>query len=101
MKHIVKPGGQQHKNNFGGNFDIVSEDSSTKCVWEIKAGKFNSSAFYQFYYYLLKGNFDRGYIVGKGLTPEAQKMMDDAINNDGMDIEFIDLSTSRYSYLLS
>ena len=92
---------QQHPNNFGGKFDIVSEDSSTKCVWEIKARKFNSPAFYQFYYYLLKGNFDRGYIVGKGITPEAKKMMDDAITNDGMDIEFIDLSTAQYSYLLS
>jgi hypothetical protein len=100
MNHIVKPGGQQHPNNFGGKFDIVSEDSSTKCVWEIKAGKFDSFAFYQFYYYLLKGNFDRGYIVGKGITPEAQKMMDDAKNNDGMDICFIDLSTKQYEHLL-
>ena len=100
MNHIVKQGGQQHPSFWGGKFDIVSEDSSTKCVWEIKAGKFDSSAFYQFYYYLLKGNFDRGYMAGKGITPEAQKMMDDAKNNDGMDICFIDLSTAQYSYLL-
>jgi len=101
MKHTVKPGGQQQPNNFGGKFDIVSEESAKKCVWEIKAGKFDSFAFYQFYYYLLKGNFDRGYIVGKGITPEAQKMMDDAKTKDKMVIEFIDLSTATYSHLLS
>ena len=90
---------RQQPDGFDGNMDIISKDGSIKCVWEIKAVKFDHKAVSQMYWYLTQAGHDRAYAVGVGFTPAAIAMIT-KLNTTGHDVEMIDLSDPKYSHYL-
>ena len=90
---------RQQPDGFDGNMDIISKDGSIKCVWEIKAVKFDHNAVRQMYWYLTQAGNDRAYAVGVGFTPGAISMIT-KLKADGHDVEMIDLTDPVYSCYL-
>ncbi|MCH9637680.1 MAG: ATP-binding protein [Gammaproteobacteria bacterium] len=90
---------RQQPDGFDGNMDIISEDGSIKCVWEIKAVKFDHKAVSQMYWYLTQAGRDRAYAVGVGFTPPAIAMITH-LQATGHDVKMIDLTDPRYSHYL-